>query len=204
MTQTVPIHTGLPRQVLTRQGFTLVELLVVIAIISVISSLVVPSLIEARRRAEITNCANNLKQIYGFALTYSDKTGEGCFPFGRTKAPLAHDSLNELVALDASDLPPAVFVCPSSDATPAVPDSEGRYVLAPENLGYAWVATRMKNTKGNRPLACCKHVDDHVDDAGEHSGHKGGVNVLWTDGSVKFVTADKLDPETQLLAGLTR
>lgn len=189
----------------SRSGFTLVELLVVIAIISVISGLVIPGLIEARRKALITQCTSNLKQIYTYALAYSDKWGEGSFPFGKTRNPRAHESLNEMVqSTSDGEFAPSLFCCPSADEKAAVPDEKGNYVLEEGNLSYAWTAQKLKNTKANRALACCKHVDGHVDEDGEHPGHKKGVCVLYTDGSVRFVTEDKLDQETMLLAGLTR
>jgi len=186
------------------RGFTLIELLVVIAIISIISSLVVPSLLEARRRAQITQCASGLKQIYAFAMSYSDKLGSGHFPFGADKEPRAHESLNQLLEYDAEALDPSLFVCPSSDAAAAKKDAGGSYTLAEENLGYAWVARRLKNTAVNKPLASCKYVDGYTDEDGEHAGHRGGMNVLMTDGSVRFVPVSELDPETLLPVGLTR
>jgi len=197
-------HGSSPSRSWSRQGFTLVELLVVIAIISLISGLVVPGLIEARERAKVTQCSSNLRQIYGFALAYSDKGGSGSFPFGKTKASLAHESLNELLKLDADRLEPELFVCPGNPTKPADRESDGSFALDSETLGYAWIAKRTKSSSARKPLACCKHVEGHVDEDGEHSGHRGGVNVLYTDGSVKFVSTAELDPDTLLAPGLTR
>lgn len=193
-----------PDSAWSRQGFTLVELLVVIAIISIISGLVLPGLIEARARAKITQCASNLKQIYTFALAYSDQAGSGSFPFGKSKEPVAHESLNELLKLEAEGLEPEVFVCPASNTRKAVRESDGSFALAPDMLGFAWVARRTKNSSARRPLACCKYVEGHEDEDGQHSGHRGGVNVLYTDGSVRFVAVAELEPETLLASGLTR
>jgi prepilin-type N-terminal cleavage/methylation domain-containing protein/prepilin-type processing-associated H-X9-DG protein len=57
-------------------GFTLVELLVVIAIISILAALLLTTLSAAKKKANLTACLNNLRQINLGVRMYSDDAND--------------------------------------------------------------------------------------------------------------------------------
>ena len=60
-----------------KKSFTLIELLVVISIISILTSLLLPSLASAKGKAQQAACSSNLKQVGMGFLLYTDDY-DGC------------------------------------------------------------------------------------------------------------------------------
>lgn len=110
-----------------RAGFTLIELLVVIAIIGILAGMLLPSLGQAKRRALVTQCINNLHQI-GLSVHLYLNDHEGKFP----PASVVEDGRlkNARRALGGKDPDPGVSESvPSSRVRPLRPYLEPTQVF---------------------------------------------------------------------------
>jgi prepilin-type processing-associated H-X9-DG protein len=187
-----------------RAGLTL-SVLVVVAMAILIGTalfLFTTGRLATCRGYMTVQCTNRLKQIYAYAIAYSDRSGR--FPVAPGKSPAAHESLNELIAFDGEGLSPRIFTCEASDSVAQAPGKGENLSLSAESSSYAWTAVLLTPSGPPRPLASDKYADGFQDANGRHSGHRGGMNVLYTDGSVRFVREEDLDPETGLPPGLRR
>ena len=66
----------LKRLTARKAGFTLMEMLVVIAIMTIVASIVVPAIFNARKKARLAECMSNLKQIGISLQMYAQSNGD--------------------------------------------------------------------------------------------------------------------------------
>jgi hypothetical protein len=169
-TQTAPTAPPMarPGDGLTAGRMAMLIAVVMVAVGFLLYLAISPSVHRAREAARRSTCASNLMQI-GLALQRYASNNGGRFP----------DSL-EMLVLDGS-LPAELLVCPSSKDTAAPGASPGEQVasLAKGNHeSYAYVGKGMRMGPGKRAVAY-EPLDHHENE---------GVNVLYSDGSVQFLT----------------
>jgi prepilin-type N-terminal cleavage/methylation domain-containing protein len=80
----------------SRSLFTLIELLVVIAIIAILAAMLLPALQQAKNRAKLTGCVNNLSQIGKATGFYSDDNNDFPMPFSDGSASWSHGTNGSL------------------------------------------------------------------------------------------------------------
>jgi prepilin-type N-terminal cleavage/methylation domain-containing protein len=115
------------------RGFTLIELLVVISIISILASLLLPTITIIREKARIQETGNNLRRIIEAQIGYSGTYGTYAFPSGADRpdnggdmdAPAVQNGDNNIYVgrifvhlARANELPNKLFVNQNSTIRP--------------------------------------------------------------------------------------
>lgn len=103
-------------------GFTLIELLVVVAIISILASILLPTMSRAKEKALRIRCVSNLRQL-SLGLTMWADDNRGRYPW-EVPPPAGGAwglclTWKHLIALEQEIVTPRVLVCPSDDRAPA-------------------------------------------------------------------------------------
>ncbi|MDD3926556.1 MAG: DUF1559 domain-containing protein [bacterium] len=199
------------------QGFTLIELLVVIAIIALLAAILFPVFGKARENARKTTCMSNLKQI-GVALwMYAQDEGEGAvFPPAYNSAGVAGqgrywaDMLAPYAGAKGKYVSSArpcyantVFDCPSlTEYTTNMPVDYAYFRVLWAYSNYPLNdTTRIAKLSEVGIIADAEFFTDgttssaKIGDIGVSSSsilrnrHNGGLNILYCDGHVKYLTA---------------
>ena len=189
-------------------AFTLIELLVVIAIIAILAALLLPALQRAREEARKAACKENLSQIGKAIYAYTQNNGE-FFPFSWQQA--ADVMYDKCTATSIANIYPQylytvkVFRCTSTENEPycteSVPvDGVGDPYTATNNL-YMYSLRNWTLNDSSYGYDCRIYpsmVSSHaimadMDGSWQNNrdtatqNHEGGQNVLYVDGSVKWL-----------------
>jgi prepilin-type N-terminal cleavage/methylation domain-containing protein/prepilin-type processing-associated H-X9-DG protein len=124
------------------RAFTLVELLIVIAVIAIIAAILLPTFAAARRRAQETQCRNNVKQLSTAAYMYLSQDG-----------PISYPSLHSLwfpAVMDNLSWKRDVLLCPTA-ATPAQ-SRLGNFVRGSAVNAWSWFSSATVQTNGSYAL----------------------------------------------------
>ncbi len=214
-----PVH-----RVLSTSAFTLIELLVVIAIISLLLSILVPSLRKAKSMARRVACSNNLRQA-GLAMSMYTDGHDGMYPcaqdpvstqppywlwMGRGWRRWVEPYLSTRVDVNT----PSVLLCPADRTDPAKYESTSyAYSMAfyhsPEQIDAMSVPA---DTYSNPQPSIAQRVADVANPSAKillgewMSNHvpleddkgwwtwQGTRNFLFADGQVTLLRAEQILP----------
>jgi len=200
-----------------KSAFTLIEMLVVIAILALLSSIVIPSISGALKRAKTTKGLSNLRQLgTAFSMYATERSG---------KLPYQQSSSTNTWHLDVApylegftgrhfyDLaqvgsrPPGVFACPVSDSLirPGNYSDYGMNLLVNDHGDTQNDPQRSMDMLPSADmilladsLNCRRNLSIYSENGGLDPRHrKGGVNVLYIDGHVVTETLATLWEEIE-------
>ncbi len=165
------------------------ELLVVGVIVGLLVGLILPALSRAREHARVTACKSNLRQIGQATFVYYDE--EGSLPAENYTGYLLWDSSHYVLygkLLQGNGRRLArVFYCPSAREFGPYDWDTGIQNLGVTNLITAasyWSRSLQQGAPTHLTAESKALLADLFDDS--FANHSAGVNVLCTDGAVRF------------------
>jgi prepilin-type processing-associated H-X9-DG protein len=190
-------------------GLTLIEILVVLAVVIILAVLFLYSHSPREKKYAAINCVSNLKQIGSAFGTYADDNG-GKYPF---QVSVANGGTMELVSnnhvfphyqkISHTLADPKILICPFDTTRHVATTFE---TLTDSNISYFLNVDAMRDSPTNSILSGDRFLQD--DGQPVKSGlfllttnlkmgwtpsiHKGGGNVLWSDGSVQQTMSEGL------------
>ena len=193
----------------TRKAFTLIELLVVIAIIAILAAILFPVFSRARENARKTSCQNNLKQLGIGVLQYTQDFDESFPTTGTTH------TLSALWVIQPYVKSTQVLQCPSESTAGNASPSSANYSDYFYNREFGVSTSPLQQSSLLKPTLTILMGDSLAGASTNRTGgctldptlgvttgtgcgaaglaqmpafnrHLEGVNLLFTDGHVKF------------------
>ena len=190
-----------------KKAFTLTELIVCIGIIALLTAILLPALIQARRESQKTTCQSNLKQIHLALRLYIDDN-DGTWPspdlwdergFSQAKLPGCPQASEPNRDVDVNRLGVKGYAYATGLITDGQ-NKEGRTVsvgVLDRDIPYPSVQVAVcdaaigdSKVMGPNPY---QFLEGHVPPDGIEKGwlrHNGGGNYLFCDGHIKWYLPD--------------
>jgi prepilin-type N-terminal cleavage/methylation domain-containing protein len=183
-------HRPIParaRRAARAAGFTLLELMVVILIISILATFLIPRIVSALERAEVTACQANLRAINQGLIEYRAKYSR--LPTRSGVAFFA--SLISDKAWPAEKATSKQMTCPAVDQSVLTPAQEQLpikdWYKDADQLDGGWSTYAGRDMKGENALRKYPSSEEEAVVADDNDGganHGTTTNVLWGNGIV--------------------
>lgn len=183
-------------------NFTLIELLVVVSIISVLISMLLPALKNARDATYRTGCLNNLKNV-NLAITMYTTEYDGFYPHTKVNSKEAYPQYQVEEYMKSKSYKNFVTFCPAdtrrNSFSSTIPCKPGAWWGGPWGAWYcgsytnncyvfSWETQPHKRTTNvKKPLVTMLFADGSRNFCSNYSQyfytlHKSGVNMTFADG----------------------